>query len=843
MTMNVFDSQRAVRRRGTNAALGLLLQVVLVTTGCNGGRGQVTSATSSLAWSTQDVVFPLTWVGGVRSLTLSATNTGRAPATITVSIEGPFSVEPTEATVAGGSDASFTLHFAPTQPGSFVTALVGATGVTLHAEGAAALDCALQECRNERFDPLQGLCIETVSADGAACQPPYACFVDGQCLHGQCVGSAQNKCDDGNPCTTDVCAASGCLHLDATLDCPWSTNPCEAPVCTPAVGCGVVAVPDGTDCGARDCSTAQVCINGACVQRGAPQTQGCTELVYGKPNSCTIADGTGADARVMAYGRQAGYGLTVAAGGTAYFTNGGSIRAVTGNTARTIAGAPYEYGHVDGFGSNARFEGPSDLVIDAAGHLLVADAHTIRRVSPGGLVDTLAGAPGIFEQRDGVGEQAHFGFVNGMALGPDGALYVTDGAYDFSFPDGGTALAPRPSVRRVTPYGEVSTIWVGPEGIVVNDLVWLDGALRAVGGTSSSFVLPTSFAGLLNLETDGGVTVLTEACSEYTGRVEARADGVLCAGNSELRQTHPDGGFDTLMSFFTIVGVGGSRAVSVGPDGTVWTLAQSAGCGLWRLTDGGAQSVVGSDELQQRYLEPSMVIQGPAARPWFIPNNGNNNSVVEVLPDAGASPIAWAMGGAGGFQGLAAQNGHIYASDGLGNVSDLVAAPDGGSLFCQCPVSGRVVVTGETAVCADPFTGLGTCSTDGGSALLFARATTTSDGPPGVGTIGRNLTGLALAEGGGVLLASGTNLRKVDVAWNLSTLAKLDGGSMKAVARVGPTIYVADSDNRNSNLVRSYSGGQFTTVAELADPIMDLTAEDGGTLLVVVPGAIVRVRP
>jgi hypothetical protein len=826
------------------APVATLLSVVLLSLGgCRCSPGPLTPATSALAWSPKDVAFPLTWTGGARALSVSVDNTGRASGHVSLSVEAPFSVEPTEADVPGGGTFVFTVHFAPVTAGSFEVPLSGASGVTLHAEAAAAFSCAPRDCHHETFDPLQGLCVETEAPDGEACQPTLTCFLDGQCQRGQCVGS-RTACDDGDPCTADGCGETGCVHLDATLDCPWSANPCEAPVCTPGVGCSVTAVPDGTACGPRDCISAQVCLSGACVQRPAPQTQGCTDLVYGEPNSCTIADGTGPDARVSQGFANHGLGLGVAPDGTAFFTNGFAVRAVTGQTARTIAGAPYESGHVDGFGSTVRFEGPSDLVRDANGRLLVADFHTIRRVTPGGLVDTLAGAPGVFEQRDGVGAQARFGDLHGLTLGPDGALYVADGAYKFILVDGGTPTATRPTVRRVTRLGEVSTVWVGPELIALADLVWVDGQLRATGGTTaSSTAYPTGFWGLLSLEADGGVTVISGSCADFNGRVEASGDGVLCSGGGDLRQTHADGGFDIVTSFGT-VGYAGPRALALAPDGAAWTIAQSSGCGLWRVTDAGAQSILGTRSQRQTFLEPWKVVQGPAGAPWFT--TASDAFVREVLPDGGPWVVASHDPRSGGFINLSSQSGHVFANDPTGRVSNLVAQPDGGALFCQCPTGGRLVMVGETAVCATEATGLGVCSTDGGASLLFARSNGPADGAPGVGTIGRSVLGLARSESGGVLVASGNRLREVDPSWNLSTLASVDGGTMVAVARVGSTIFVADSQSNeyaNTNLVRAYAGGQFTTLAQLSDPILDLVAEDAGTLLIVVPGAIVRMRP
>jgi len=91
----------------------------------------------------------------------------------------------------------------------------------------------------------------------------------------------------------------------------------------------------------------------------------------------------------------------------------------------TIAGAP-DAGDADGPGRNARFDGPVGIAVGPDGALYVADSrnHRIRRVAPDGRTTTVAGGePGF---ADGPASTARFLYPCGVAAAPDGALYVAD---------------------------------------------------------------------------------------------------------------------------------------------------------------------------------------------------------------------------------------------------------------------------------------------------------------------------------------------------------------------------------------------------------------------------------
>ncbi len=91
----------------------------------------------------------------------------------------------------------------------------------------------------------------------------------------------------------------------------------------------------------------------------------------------------------------------------------------------TLAGS--QEGFADGAGTAARFNTPSGLALDDAGNLYVADTgnHAIRKVTPQGVVTTLAGN-GVAGFREGRGAQAQFNGPIGVAVDGAGNVYVAD---------------------------------------------------------------------------------------------------------------------------------------------------------------------------------------------------------------------------------------------------------------------------------------------------------------------------------------------------------------------------------------------------------------------------------
>jgi hypothetical protein len=209
-------------------------------------------------------------------------------------------------------------------------------------------------------------------------------------------------------------------------------------------------------------------------------------------NFVYVLDASGVLQKTIALGDWFQGPFTVDASGNLYLFKYGSLyRIGQDGHATFVAGAPWDVsllvfasgvglfgvapgidavpGH-DGVGTQAAFVGPTAMTVDASGNLYVSEVTAVRKVSPAGVVSTLAGTLARFSLQygaysnitpaDGTGGQARFQAAAGIAFAGDGSLFVLDGT----------------TLRRVTLNGVVTTVGPVPSDRPLR-------ALASFGGT------------------------------------------------------------------------------------------------------------------------------------------------------------------------------------------------------------------------------------------------------------------------------------------------------------------------------------------------------------------------
>ena len=147
---------------------------------------------------------------------------------------------------------------------------------------------------------------------------------------------------------------------------------------------------------------------------------------------------------------------------------------VSSGAVTTLAGnqAAGGVGDVDGTGSNARLNYPTGIALDKNGNVYVTEnsGNTIRKITPSGVVTTLAGTFALDDSNlgsaDGTGHAARFRTPWGIAVDANGMLYVAD------YGNG--------TIRKITSTGVVTTLGGMPGAVGIKDAT----------GPSARFWLP-----------------------------------------------------------------------------------------------------------------------------------------------------------------------------------------------------------------------------------------------------------------------------------------------------------------------------------------------------------------
>ena len=259
--------------------------------------------------------------------------------------------------------------------------------------------------------------------------------------------------------------------------------------------------------------------------------------------------------------------LLAACGGGGDATTDGTTITSTG-VLSLLAGNNIGAGNTDGTGTMARFNAPSGVATDSAGNIYVADTYnsTIRKITPLGVVTTLAGTAGATGSADGTGAGAHFYNPSGVATDISGNVYVAD-TYNST-------------IRKITSAGVVTTL-AGAAGVrgsadgigVAANFTWPGGVVTDSAG--NVYVADTFNHTIRKIALGGIVTTLAG-----TAGAVGSADGTGGAARFFLPQSVAT---DSAGNVY-VADTGNKTIRMITPTGVVTTLAGVAG--VTGATDG-----------------------------------------------------------------------------------------------------------------------------------------------------------------------------------------------------------------------------------------------------------------
>jgi hypothetical protein len=228
-----------------------------------------------------------------------------------------------------------------------------------------------------------------------------------------------------------------------------------------------------------------------------------------------------------------------------------------------VAGSSSNGDQVDGTGAGARFGVIHDMVVAPGGDLYVADRTLVRKVTPAGVVTTVAGSLELPFGTDGQGAAAGFGVITSITL-DGGGLVVIDGTEG--------------TLRRVGFDGAVATLAATPT---------VRGNVDGVGSAARIDTLS-----MLTADTEGNLYMVDPVWQV-------------------LRKTTADGAVSTIagqagVPGFTDGALGQAlfdmpRLVAAGPGGALWVAEP---VGLRRIQNGMVTTVSRSIEVGALTVDP-----------------------------------------------------------------------------------------------------------------------------------------------------------------------------------------------------------------------------------------------
>jgi len=343
-------------------------------------------------------------------------------------------------------------------------------------------------------------------------------------------------------------------------------------------------------------------------------------------------------------------GVAIDSSGNLWIADSGNYRvrmvaAASGQINTVVGNGGFKFAGDGGPATNANFNGPQGVAVDAAGNVYVADTsnHRIRKITTDGVVRTIAGngTPG-FSGDGGPAVNAALSSPQNLVVDPQGNVYIADSGND--------------RVRRVGTDGNISTF--------------------AGGGASPNDGQAATAAFLAGFQS----ALFHDGTNLYIG------------DNSRLRIVTPDGKINTVAGSFsgfqstgdggpaTKAGIAGVAGITMDGSGNIFLATNHS---VRRIgTDGIINTVAGTGVLgpdfQPQIAPPAILATSTAdlQGPFGLAADGAGN--VAISDDAGVINRVYELSPVGSFTTLASGadttigarvlSPHGLAVDGAGNL-------------------------------------------------------------------------------------------------------------------------------------------------------------------------------